>query len=285
MKIAITGSGGFIGSNLLKSFQDKHNVLPLIIREDTTIENIESEILKFNPDIFIHCGWWGGDSYDNTQDYKQFDNVVMGKELFKIFNKLSNLYFVGIGSFSEYGNHDVLIDENCKELPVSLYGAAKNTFKHFSEYACELNSFRWLWIRPCYVYGPGDLSTRFIPKVIRSCLLNENQVVFDSCESVLDYVYIDDFVGAVNLLMENEHDGVFNICSGKQYKVKDILGKIKSICNSNIEFIFDAKKDRNGFSKYVCGSNNKLKVTTKWEPTFDLDFGLRKTIEMCNYDG
>ena len=279
----MSGSGGFLGGNLLKSFKGKYNVLPLVIRDDVSVENLESQILKFNPDVFIHCGWWGGNSYGDTQDYNQFNNVIVGKKLFNIFNKLPSLYFIGLGSFAEYGNYDVLIDENFKERPVSLYGAAKNIFKHFSEYACDINNFRWLWIRPCYVYGPGDLSTRFIPKVIRSCLLNEKQVVFDSCGSVLDYVYIDDFVNAVNFLMENQQTGVFNICSGEQYKVKDIIEKIKSICNSNIEFIFDAKKDRTGFSKYVCGSNNKLKVTTQWEPKFDLDSGLRRTMEMCDY--
>ena len=185
---------------------------------------------------------------------------------------------MGFGSFSEYGNVDVPIQECFDEIPVSLYGWSKNIFKHFSQYACEVNDFNWLWIRPCYVYGPNDSELRLIPKTVRACMSNNKEVVYNSCDSVVDYLYIDDFVDALYFLIESGSGGVFNICSGKQYKVKDVIETIKKMCESNINFVFDSKRDRNNFSKYVCGDNNKLLSQIKWTPKYDLDSGLRKII-------
>ena len=35
---------------------------------------------------------------------------------------------------------------------------------------CEQHNMEWVWIRPCYVYGPGDVKTRLIPTLINKFL-------------------------------------------------------------------------------------------------------------------
>ena len=154
-------------------------------------------------------------------------------------------------------------------------------FGLISEVFCNNNNFDWTWIRPCYTYGKDDVNTRLIPKVIKSCLNNEN-LELDSCDSVVDYLYVEDFIRAVGSLIKNKKSGVFNICSGEKYIIKDIVNKIKQICNSSSQITFNSTKDRKNFSKYICGDNSKLINSINWKPEWSLEDGLEKTIETYN---
>ena len=191
-------------------------------------ENFESKILSFKPDVFINCAWSCASSFADIQDIKQFENIEKGIKLFKVLGKLEKLYFVGLGSFSEYGDKVEPIAEDELENPSSLYGLTKKTFKLISEHLCEIKSFPWLWVRPCYVFGPNDVSTRLVPKVINHCLDGET-ITLDSCESIVDYLYVDDFTYALESLILQDKQGVYNICSGKQYKIKDVIREIEKL--------------------------------------------------------
>ena len=70
MNILITGPNGFIGSNLVKKLQFNHNIYKLSYREN--FPDIKTEILKFNPDFTIHCGWHGGNNYSDAYHIDQY---------------------------------------------------------------------------------------------------------------------------------------------------------------------------------------------------------------------
>lgn len=279
VKIAITGSNGFIGKNIFKKFEDENEMLPLKIREISDVNVIEEKILNFRPDVFIHCGWWGGNSIKDVNNKEQLKNVVIGRKLFKILSRLDHLNFVGLGSFAEYGNYEIPIKETFLENPTSLYGVSKKRFKDFSKLQCMKNKFNWLWIRPCFIYGPGDRDTRFIPRIISSCITQDNEQRFNSCDSIIDYLYIEDFLNAIKVLLDGNYQGVFNICSGKQYKSKHVINRIKNMCNSETNFVFDKNMDDENSNKYICGDNSKLIKKTGWKVHNTLNSGLIKTIE------
>ena len=90
------------------------------------------------------------------------------------------------------------------------------------------------------------------------------------------------FIRAVGSLIKNKKSGVFNICSGEKYIIKDIVNKIKQICNSSSQITFNSTKDRKNFSKYICGDNSKLINSINWKPEWSLEDGLEKTIETYN---
>jgi len=187
--------------------------------------------------------------------------------------------FIGLGTACEYGEFTSPVDELDKEDPFDLYGLSKLTFKNYSQVFCKVENLNWIWIRPFYVYGPGDVPTRLVPKVINA-LLDNKDVIFDECRSIVDYLYIDDFVNAIAAIVDKHTEvyGVYNICSNKQYKVRDIISEIKEIIPHTGQVVFDPllnKKRQN----YTCGSNAKLKRTIKWNPKVSIRVGLIKTIK------
>ena len=89
MKIMMTGANGFLGSHL-KSNLLKNNVVSTISLRHNNLSLVEEQILQFKPEIFIHCGWSGGNSFADTDSFSQFDNVKTGAKLFKTLSKLKD---------------------------------------------------------------------------------------------------------------------------------------------------------------------------------------------------
>jgi nucleoside-diphosphate-sugar epimerase len=293
MKIVITGANGFIGSNLIKCLLQKEHEIFAISRKNYNIkylnvifkqienENIEilsRDIVQFNPDVVIHCAWDGGNSFSNVNDTVQFNNIIWSYKLLEIITKLKNPHFICIGSASEYGDtKNVNIDENYSENPINLYGISKFSFKVLSEHFCKINNIPWSWIRPFYTYGPNDVSTRLIPKIINKCF-SQLDIELNSCESVVDYLYIEDFVKGIESIINLRLEGIYNICSGNKYKIKDVIQQIKYLTNSNSNITFNEKLNRQQFPTHICGDNKKLLNTSNWKPEVNLAEGLLKTI-------
>ena len=276
-KIMISGANGFLGKNLLLHLSKNYNVRPITVRS-SNLTKIKKEITQFQPDIFINNGWYAGNKFNDVNSYEQFDNLNIIFELSKTLSELKNLYYIGIGSFAEYGVKSTISKEVDEGNPNNYYGASKNMFKTFSETFCKINNFKWLWLRPCYIYGQYDIPNRLIPKVI-DAFENNKKLTLNSCNSIVDYLYVDDFTLAVENLISSNCHGVFNVCSGDQYKIKDIINEIKDIYSINIDINFNSLKDRkNSYTNYICGDNSKLLKMTSWKPKFNLRLGLRKTI-------
>ena len=278
-RIIMTGTSGFLGHHLFNYLSKDNDVKALSVRSNN-LENITKEISDFKPEVFIHVGWAKGNSFNDIHNIEQFENVKIGAKILEYLYKNKNLHFICFGSFSEY-EENKFSKEIDLECPHSDYGLAKYMFRLISEVFCNKNSFSWTWLRPCYIYGENDVETRLIPKVIKSCLKGED-IELNSCDSVIDYLYIEDFVKAVSILIDNKELGIFNICSGQQYIIKDVVNKIKKICNSSSKITFDSSKDRKNFPKYICGDNSKLVKSINWKPKWSLEAGLKKTIETYN---
>lgn len=297
MKILITGANGFLGSNTIKHLlkldheilafsKNSNNITELLnninfIKCD--IENYfpyESTIIDFSPDVVINFAWDGGNNYQDVNSFNQFyKNIPLSLSLLEIINKQNNKpKFIGLGSFAEYGIIESKAKEDQQENPINFYGLAKKQVKQITEIFCNQNDIEYNWVRPCYVYGPGDVSTRLIPSIINKILLNEDTVL-NSCETIIDYLYIDDFcLAIIELIQSSAPNGVYNICSSNEYILKDILISIQKNIANNTKIIFDKKLDRKFSSKYICGSNKKIKQKTNWILKIKIEEGIKNTI-------
>ena len=294
MKILITGANGFIGSNLVKCLLEKqHKIFAIsrnnynlksldIIFKKIEIENIkliERDILDFSPNVIIHCAWDGGNSFLDVNDSVQFENIAWGYQLLEIAAKLKIEHYICLGSAAEYGDtNNIGIDETFLESPMNLYGVSKLSFKVLSEHFCKINNIPWTWIRPFYTYGPSDVTTRLIPKIINKCF-TQVDIELNSCKSIVDYLYIEDFVKGIETVINLHLKGVYNICSGNKFKIKDIIQQIKKLTNSNSVITFNEKLDRHQFPTHICGDNSKLLTMSNWQPQVDITTGLQLTIK------
>jgi nucleoside-diphosphate-sugar epimerase len=284
MNVLITGGNGFLGSHVVRTLlQKNYNILVISRKCNSLVDILDNikfvqqkggyaehtkTIQEFQPNYILHFAWDGGNSYSDVNSLKQFStNIPYGIELLEIVNSLSNKpIFMGVGSFAEYGIITQKAEETQNDNPETFYGMAKSTFKTISKKFCDDNNIAWCWIRPCYIYGTNDVSTRLIPSVIQK-LLEGKDIHLDSCNVTIDYLHVNDFSSAILRILETKSTGIFNVCSGEEYRLRDVLRILSS------DIIFDTKLDRTSSSSYICGDNSNLKKIG-WTPNISLHDGL-----------
>jgi nucleoside-diphosphate-sugar epimerase len=294
MRVLITGGNGFLGSGTARELLKREHDICILSRNNDKIQDLlgrvtfakltddltflRKSVLDFSPDAVIDCAWSGGNSYKDINSMEQFySNIPRGLYLLETLNMMvQKPSYMGFGTFAEYGNIFGQAVETEIETPQSFYGLSKMTMKSASNMYCKQNRIAWSWVRPCYTYGPRDVHTRLIPTAIRS-LLSKKQLILNSCRSTVDYLYIDDFCNAICSILDAKKDGIFNICSGNEYALVDILAFLQKELKFD-GIVYDPSLDRESTYRYTCGSNEKLKMKTHWKPTVDITQGLLNTI-------
>jgi nucleoside-diphosphate-sugar epimerase len=276
-KVCIIGANGFLGSNLSNFLHSLDYQLLLISKNTNNISNIlpshvfinsyldsiqeyEESLVKFSPDIMINFSWWGGNSHKYVNDKRQFDiNIYKNINLLKTIQQfIPKCRYVGAGSFAEYGSQTNPINEDTKAKPDNYYGESKLFIKNYSENFCNQYNIDWTWIRPCFIYGPNDVSSRLIPTLTHKFINNET-VYLDSCTKTIDYLYIEDFCIFMHKLLENNKNGVYNVLSGQPFQLKDLILIMKKIINSKSKIFF---QNTNINKEYMGGNNTKITNAT-----------------------
>lgn len=296
MKVMITGANGFLGSHLAKYFHKKgDSIFAISLHTDRIAELLDHiqfyqcsmnritsltlPIAKFKPDVVIHCAWSGGNSFSDINLSDQFKKNLPGLvDLMEIMYEHDITKFVGVGSGAEYGNHQEPIIESDLEDPTNLYGVCKYMSMLYTRQFAESRNIHWNWVRPFYTYGPDDVETRLIPRVINQCLAKKS-VDLNNCGTVVDYLYIDDFVSAVDALIDSQYEGTYNICSGEAYSIKSVVTQIGEMTGNLDKIRFGVIPERHGEPDQILGDSKKLKLLTKWSPAVSMEEGLRRTIE------
>lgn len=286
-KILIIGGTGFIGFHLCKFFENKNYEVisisktpPKKIRKLKNIKYIYRDISKFKEIEFlkrmnftyvINCGGY----VDHKNKRKNLSTHYLGcKNLIKIFEKKKINLFIQIGSSSEYGNlkspHKEIKIGNAKDI----YGRAKLLS---TKYIIK-KKIPFIILRPYQLYGPYQDDNRFIPFVINSCLKNL-KFPCSQGKQLRDFLYIDDFVRAVGLIIKKKdlNGHILNIGSEKPIEIKKIILKINKLINKGIPQ-YGKVKMRQGEQIIVYPSIKKIKTYINWYPKIDLNKGLKKTI-------
>ena len=134
-------------------------------------------------------------------------------------------------------------------------------------------------------YGGGDLNfNRIIPGTIRSLLNNEPPIIRSDGTYVRDYFYIEDAVEAYLLLaekMNNQkiHGESFNFSNELQVTVIELVEKILEIIGieGKVKPIILNKTSNEIKHQYL--SAKKAREILGWIPKYDLEVGLKKTIQ------
>lgn len=133
-------------------------------------------------------------------------------------------------------------------------------------------------------YGGGDLNwNRIVPGTIRSVLRGEKPIIRSDGSYVRDYLYVEDGAAAYMLLIEKiamdpSLRGVaFNISNEKPITVVELVRRILSITDSTLEP--DVRNEVTNEIRLQYLNASEARVKLNWTPLFDLDTGLRKTIQ------
>ncbi len=132
-------------------------------------------------------------------------------------------------------------------------------------------------------FGGGDLNwNRIVPGTIRAVLRNRRPVIRSDGRFVRDYLYVEDGVAAYMLLAENlahrpELIGeAFNFSTEKPLTVLALTHRILTLMRADLEPEIRNEAGHEIRQQYLSAA--KAKKMLAWQPLFNLDTGLQRTI-------
>ena len=254
MKVFLIGGFGFIGKRFIRQFSNIHEITVYATQQDiknaaktldlTKIsieegfvgdEKLSETVEKHQPDVVIHLAALTGLVKCNKSPEKAFKINVYGTHNVVKACLRASCKLVFLSSREVYGE---TINETSSEddtlLPNNIYGLTKKISEDIINLAGKKNNLDFTILRLTNVYGPeGDQYGAVI--IIKNALTNKKIQILGGTQR-LNYVYVDDVVNVINLVLNNEKSSrqVFNVGSKETVSVEEFVNKVKKIVAKDI---------------------------------------------------
>ena len=238
MRVFVTGANGFIGTAFCRLALKQGWQVAALVRPDTpnpqlfphpkltilrsSLKKLPMETLTlFKPDICLHTAWvtTPGQYMSSPEN---MEHAYWSQQLIETLPKLNIQRFAMLGTCLEYRLDGSPLQAGITPLnPNSAYTTAKlRVLDHLKSRADQLN-LQWLWARVFYPYGPGEPLQKLCSSIIQR--LSQDEVVdINFPHSTKDFIYIDDLVDALWLLLSHEVTGEVNLGSGQPVTVGEV---------------------------------------------------------------
>ncbi len=294
MRIVITGSRGFIGSQLVPRLQ--HDGLDVVgvgraagpcggpagSRYHQCDLCDPSQLLPADcqdePFTLIHLAW------DTTRSQHYRSQAEMVSRLAGLLDHWAPRglrRLVAVGSAEEYGQRGGRIrEEDPPQGRLTAYGWGKRSAQALAQSWSEATGIAVAWLRPFLVYGPGQSGNMAIPYAIRQARLGET-AQFSDGQQQRDFVYIDDVVEAFRVVLRAQLPAfqVFNIGTGVPVRVRDVLEYVADLFGIRSRFHFGSIPRRQGEPDLQIASTDKVAQQLGWEARVPWWEGIRRLFD------
>lgn len=309
-RFLVTGGAGFIGSHIVETLVKRgHKVRVLdnfcsgkmknlscvagkieLIKDDIRSQKTCIRATK-GMDFVLHQAALRSVP-KSMNDPWEYNEVNIGGTLNMLeaskINKIKT--FVFASSSSVYGDVSRFPEKEdfFPEL-ISPYALSKLAGEYYCRIFSHHYGLRCVGLRYFNVFGPrqavDDEYAVVIPKFITCILKNEPPPIFGTGKQSRDFTFVSNVVEA-NILAAKKagkNFGVFNVASGKDYKVIDLVNFLNRIMKKNIKPIFLPFRAGDVFKTLADLSNSRRLLG--FRPKVDFVEGLRITVNYFKENG
>ena len=311
MRVLITGITGFAGSHLAEYALDQEGVDVYGIRRwRSRTENIDHLVDQLNivecdlrdaasvtsmidgirPDWIFHLA---AQSHVPTSWHAPAEsletNIIGQLNLFEALRQTGCDARIQIaGSSEEYGlvhRDEVPITEANPLRPLSPYAVSKVTqdllayqyFRSYGTHTIRTRGFNHTGPRRGEVFVVSNFAKQIalIEAGARKLVIRVGNL-----EAERDFTDVRDVVRAYWLIVEHGDAGdVYNIASGKTWRIQDVLDLLLSFSEVDINIEVDPARLRPSDVELLLGDASKLKAVTGWEPVIPFEQTARETLD------
>ena len=303
MKALVTGGGGFIGSNLVRALLEAGHDVRVLDNFSTgnranlsglDIEVVEGELRSYERvhnavrgvEVVFHLGALGSVPR-SVQDPLTSSAVNIEGTL----NVLLAARDEGIrrvvysSSSSVYGpRRELPVTEDMPPDPISPYGVAKLAAERYCvSFSRVYESFETVVVRYFNVFGPRQSPfsqyAAVIPLFVTAIAAGEPILIYGDGEQRRDFTYVSNVVdGTIRAAEAAGANGrIFNVAASAPATVNDVAAAIGAVLGKPVEKTFEPP--RVGDIRDSWADVTAAREVLGWEPTVDLEDGLRRTVE------
>lgn len=302
MKVLVTGGAGFIGSHLIRVLLQLGHI-PLVIDNLSTgiRTNIPKDIQFINCDInnpnlikilsghdidaIIHLAGQTMVTSSMRDPLNDMEQNIRGTIHLLEMAKSKHIKRI-IFSSSAAGYGDVPLDqlpirEETVLDPMSFYGLSKVTAEKYMKMYQKLFGISYVIFRFSNVYGErqGSGGEGGVISIFCKKLANHDKIcVFGDGHQTRDFIYAGDIArGLCQALTTDKVNDIYNLSTGKEYSLLDIIKILSEIIKEPIFPKFEASRDGDIHRSALC--NHKAMENLRWMPVTDLKQGLQRTYQ------
>ncbi|MEM3622912.1 MAG: NAD(P)-dependent oxidoreductase [Candidatus Bathyarchaeia archaeon] len=291
--ILVTGSSGFIGTNVTKYFiNEGEKVVGLDLASPninfprelftfhkcdlTDKDSVFKAFKEFNPKSVIHLAF-----VTHRKDiYSEFmDDAKITLNMLETSCKYNIERFILMSSSTVYGlkTVDEPVNEEDKPNPKGTYGKAKLMAELMAKQYLETENLPITIFRGFEIYGPNLTIPSIVRKLLDKAINKEPMILYCYGKQKTDFTYVEDLCQAMKIVLQNKKaiGETFNVGSGKAYTYEEFAKAISKFLPSKIELL-PPRPNEQPF--YLYSTVEKLK-SLGFRPKYDVFEGLKKTID------
>jgi nucleoside-diphosphate-sugar epimerase len=184
-------------------------------------------------------------------------------------------------SAAVYGDGTPPLSEDDPVSPESPYALSKLWTEELAQQFHELHGLDTVALRYFNVYGPGqDADSEYaavVPAFVSAAVGGEKPVVYGDGEQTRDFVHVRDVARATVDAAESDATGVYNVASGTETSVNDLLETVLNEADAATEPRYETERKGDIESSYADVS--KIHDEIGFEASVGLHEGIRTVVE------
>jgi dolichol-phosphate mannosyltransferase len=297
MKALVTGAGGFVGANLVRTLlADGHDVTAWIrpggldwrldgVREDAVIDEVDlldgdaikAGVDRAKPDWVFHLAAHGAYSWQRDSERIMQTNLVSTVRLLSACEDRGFEAFIHAGSSSEYGFQDHAPREDELAEPNSDYAVMKSAATVHGKFVSQRDDLHVVTLRLYSVYGPWEEPGRLMPTLVARGIEGTLPPLV-SPDTPRDFVSARDvdraFVRAAEHT-ELPRGTVLNIASGRQTTLREVVEVARAELGVEIEPEWGTEPQRAWDAAVWVGDPTRANELLGWRAEDDLTTGFQ----------
>lgn len=267
MKILVTGANGYLGRGIVESLLELNHeihIADINNRSDLNLKSYNCDIFSiedlynfFNqPDVLLHLAWKNGFVHNDISHLEELPKHI---KFLNNFIHHGNTRIAVMGTMHEIGFFEGEVNEKTPCFPMNNYGIAKNALRDYLYKESKSREFLFQWLRAFYIVDNNINGSSVFSKLARQAQNDEAEFPLNSGKNLYDFVDYKQFcTDVVNVITQDEINGIINICSGEPLRLSERVEKFVLENNYNVRLEYGKYPDRIYDSKAIWGNNNKL---------------------------
>lgn len=300
-RLLITGGAGFIGSALIKELCDDnyevHVIDDLSFGSLRFVDNSKFEFHKcdildkkklisifmnIRPQVVIHLAAIHFIPYCNLNPFESSNINILGTinvlDACKKSQTVGKLLFASTAAV--YPISEIALAETVACSPSDIYGLTKVAGEELVNNFSIQTQIPSISCRFFNAFGPNETNPHLIPEIHAQIEKGDRILKLGNLEPKRDYIHTSDMANAMGQLLKKFDTGydVFNIGSGIEYSVKEVVHAFEAALGEEIAIVVDPAKKRKVDRLHLLADINKLKNFISWHPRISLETGVSKLL-------